>query len=97
MDKNIRRVHPPEFKAQVVLEVLKEIKTISEIGSQYQVHPTQIKKWKETAIQGLKETFTDKNGRVLKEKEDLIDRLYKEVGQLKVELDWLKKKMGYSY
>lgn len=96
MDKNIKRQHSPEFKTQVILEVLKENKTVGEIGSQFSLHPTQIRKWREQALAGLKNIFTEKSGRELAERDKLIDELYKQVGQLKVESDWLKKKMGLA-
>ena len=96
MDKNIKRQHSSEFKARVVLEVLKETKTVGQIGSEFNIHPTQVKRWRDTALMGLKDTFTDNHGKVLKEKDDLIDQLYRQVGKLQTELDWLKKKMGYS-
>ena len=94
MDTNIRRKHTPEFKTQVVLELFKEAKTIGEIGSQFSVHPTLAGKWRSIAIEGLKTVFTGTSGKELAQRDKLIDELYRQVGQLKVELDWLKKKMG---
>ncbi len=93
---NIRRNHPPAFKAQVVLALLKEEQTINEICSQFCIHHTQATKWKTKVIGNLSHLFEDKmaNSQV-KEKDKIIDDLYREVGQLKMELDWLKKKMGY--
>jgi len=93
---NIRRNHPPAFKAQVVLALLKEEKTINEICSQFSIHSTQAAKWKSKAIGNLSHLFEDKlAGDQIKEKDRVIDDLYREIGQLKMELDWLKKKMGY--
>ncbi len=94
MDKVIRRVHTPDFKTQVVLAALKGDKTRSEVGSQFGVHPTQVEKWKNKILAGLPTLFTEGKSDVLKERDKLIDELYKQIGQLKVELDWLKKKMG---
>jgi len=94
MEGNVRRKHTPEFKTQVVLELLKETKTVGEIGSQYSIHPTLAGKWRSLAIEGLKGIFTEKSGKDLAQRDKLIDELYKQIGQLKVELDWLKKKMG---
>ncbi len=94
MDKNVRRKHTPEFKAQVVLELLKETKTVGEIGSQFGVHPTLAGKWRTTAIEGLRGIFSQRQVNDLAQRDKLIDELYKQIGQLKVELDWLKKKMG---
>ena len=93
---NIRRNHPPAFKAQVVLALLKEEQTASEVCSQFNIHPTQAKQWKTKAMENLSCLFDDnKSNKQVKEKDHLIEELYKQVGQLKVELDWLKKKMGY--
>ncbi len=96
MGNIIKRQHSPEFKTQVVLEVLKEEKTIAEISAKFAIHPTQIKRWKDQALLGLTGVFTDKSGKILFEKDNLIEELYKQIGQLKVEADWLKKKMGLT-
>jgi transposase-like protein len=80
------------FKAKVALEAIKGVKTISEIASEYEVHPAQVSQWKRQLRDGLEDVFTDprRSGRS-EEKEK--DRLYQEIGRLKVELDWLKKKL----
>ncbi len=67
-------------------------KTISELASEYGVHPTVINRWKKQALESLPQTMST-DGRSV-EQEELISRLYQEIGQLKVELDWLKKKSG---
>lgn len=97
MDKNVRRKHTAEFKTQVVLELLKETKTVGEIGSQFGIHPTLIGKWRSLAQEELKTVFTEKSSKELAERDKLIDELYKQIGQLKVEADWLKKKMGLTH
>lgn len=90
---NIRRKHSASFKAKVALEMMKGIGTITTISSKYSVHPTQVTEWKKQAIDGMTNQFMSSNKtNELKEKDELIDELYKQVGQLKVELDWLKKK-----
>lgn len=80
------------FKSKVALEAIKGQKTISEIASEYEVHPNQVSQWKRQLRDGLEDVFTDsrRSGRC-EEKEK--DRLYQEIGRLKVELDWLKKKL----
>ena len=89
-----RKVHSAEFKAKVVLEALKEQKTINEIAGVFKVHPTQVSQWKRQALAELSQLFSQKRGRQAKEQEELKMALYQEIGQLKFELDWVKKKMG---
>jgi len=95
MEHKIKRQHSADFKTNVVMELLIQTDTIAQICSKYSIHPTQARRWKETALIVLKNSF---NGQTitnrLNEKDKLIDELYKQIGQLKVELDWLKKKMG---
>lgn len=83
----IRKQYPPSFKTKVALEAIKEEKTSAELVSEYGVHPSQIKKWKKIAIDGIMELFTDRRQSKDKEKNLLIEELYREIGQLKVELD----------
>jgi transposase len=95
MVKNIRRVHAPAYKARVALEALKETKTIAEIASTYHVHTTQIVKWKKQALDILSQGFTTgKQKKREKDERELIQELYRQIGKLKVETDFLKKKMG---
>ena len=81
--------HTQEFKAKVALEATKGIKTASEIASTYQVHPSQILAWKKQMLKGLPALFGQKKNN---KEEENTGRLYEEIGRLKVELDWLKKK-----
>lgn len=88
-----RKVHTPEFKAKVSLDAIKGMKTASELASQYQVHPVQISAWKKQAIEILPEAF--RRGKSTKQpltEQELTAPLYEEIGRLKMELDWLKKK-----
>ncbi len=97
MEKSIRRQHTAEFKLQVVLALLKQDKTMSQICSEFKIHPTQARKWKEKVMAGIKVLLNDSS--VTSKTEDdqkLTDELYKQIGKLKVELDWLKKKLGYT-
>lgn len=91
---SLRRRFGAEFKARVALEALKEQKTVNELASQYEVHPSQILQWKRQLGQAAAGVFAETRGRRRKQEEDLQSRLYQEIGQLKVELDWLKKKSG---
>ena len=92
--QKLRRVHSPAIKAKVALEAIRETKTIAELASIYGVHTTQIKQWKQQAIQGLEEQFGDKRKQREKDTEELIEDLYKQIGKQKVANDWLKKKIG---
>jgi putative transposase len=87
-----RKRHSADFKARVALEALKEQRTVNEIAALYEVHPVQVGQWKKQAREGLADLFSSGRVRQEKDEEDLRDRLYQEIGQLKVELDWLKKK-----
>jgi len=88
----MRKTFDAAFKAKVALMALKEEKTIAELSSQYGDHPNQISKWKELVLERLPALF-DKKGSKDKEMPDpVIDELYKQIGQLQVEKDWLKKK-----
>ena len=92
--ENLRRKHTPSFKAKVALEAIKEQKTSAEMASEYQVHPGQIRNWKTIAKKGLIDLFSDKRRSKDQDKEKLIVELYRQIGQMKVDLDWLKKKAG---
>jgi transposase-like protein len=93
----MKKHYTPTFKAQVVLEVLKEEKTIGQIASEYSVHPTQVRKWKTQALEGLPQLLADerKAQRAQEaEHERKLDELYAEIGRLTIQLAWLKKKSG---
>jgi len=91
---SIRKTHRGKFKGKVALDAVKEEKTIAELAGQYEVHPTQVKAWKQHLLGHVDELFVDKRRKQDQEKEELIEELYKQIGQLKVELDWMKKKAG---
>lgn len=94
MDSKIRRVHPPAFKAKVALEAIKEQKTIAELSSIYGVHSTQITKWKKKTLDFIQQIFSEKDQQQAKNDDELIQELYKQIGKLQVERNWLKKKIG---
>ena len=89
-----RRSHTAEFKAKVVTEAIHGVKSVNELGAQYDVHPTQITKWKRQVLDALPGLFSNHRQRAEKADEELKARLYQQIGQLQVELDWLKKKCG---
>jgi transposase-like protein len=87
-----RRNYSPEEKLKIVLEVLKGDLTLSQITSKYEVHSTQIHTWKQQFKSRAADIFRDRRAKSEREREELIEELYKQIGQQKVELDWLKKK-----
>ena len=89
---NLRKKYGPEEKAKISLEALKGELTYSQITSKYGPHSTQIANWKKILQRGIVDIFRDKRQRESQDQNQLIDELYKQVGQLKVELDWAKKK-----
>lgn len=97
MEKSIKRVHSAEFKLSVVLALMKQEKTMSQICSEFRIHPTQARRWKEKALEGMKGSLNGTGvSQKLEDNAELIEELYRQIGKLKVELDWLKKKLGYS-
>ena len=90
-----RRQHRGEFKAKVVLEALRGERTINELASEYGVHPMQITQWKRLALEELPTLLSRRRGTKPKDEDALKAVLYQQIGQLKVELDWLNKKVGH--
>ena len=88
-----RRRHSDEFKARVALEAVKGVKTLSELSVTHGVHPTVIAQWKRHLVDGSAEVFSRKNGSRGKSEEELTSPLYEEIGRLKMEVNWLKKKL----
>ena len=89
-----RNHYPADFKARVALEALKEQKTLNQVASEYGVHPNQVSAWKKQLKQELPQIFSPRRTRQAEEEEALKARLHQQIGQLQVELDWLKKKAG---
>jgi transposase len=79
-------------KAKIALEAIKAELTIAQISSKYGVHATQISKWKQQAIASMQSGFTSKASKAENNQHDLIDKLYRQIGQLSTECEWLKKK-----
>ncbi len=93
MSKKVRQ-HPAQFKFRVALEAIGELKTTSQIASEYDIHPTLIRKWKKQLREGGVAVFNNPLNRKKQEKEQGIKEaeLYEQIGRLKMELEWLKKK-----
>lgn len=89
-----RKRFKSDFKAKVALEALKEIKTMNQLAQDFGLHPNQISLWKKELLTRAEDIFgMDKDKEKIKV-DELVPKLYQEIGRLKVELDWLKKKVG---
>jgi transposase-like protein len=90
----IRRKFSAEFKSKVALAAIKGDRALSELATQYQVHPHQVTAWKKQALAVLPEVFSRKRDQDEARRGELLEELYGQIGRLKVELDWVKKKAG---
>jgi len=95
MEKRNKRKFSAEFKTKVVLEALKEHTTIEELSRKYELHPNQISHWKKEFLAKASSVFgsAEKIDPGTKQKEEIIEKLYQEIGKQKIEIDWLKKKL----
>ena len=89
-----RKTFSGEFKAKVALEAIKGYKSINELAREYKVHPNAIGNWKKQLLEALPGIFENKRGPRTEIDPDLPDQLYRQIGKLQVELDWLKKKFN---
>ena len=92
--KQTRKKHSPVFKAKVALAALQGEHTIAELASRFAVHPSQIHAWKKALTQGVPHLFENGAGRQEKDQEVLTAQLYQQIGQLKVERDFLSRSFG---
>jgi len=90
-----RKKFSKEFKAKVAVEAIKGYLTANEIASEYEVHVTQVNSWKKQLLGNVGELFARGSEKQQAEHEQESGKLYEEIGRLKVEVDWLKKKTGY--
>lgn len=90
----MRKRYDGSFKARVALEAIRGDRTVAEIAAAYGVHPNQISKWKKQALDELPKIFSGRYEKTEAQGKELTDQLYQQIGRLKVELDWLKKKAG---
>ena len=92
--KESRRKHNPAFKAKVALEAVKGDETIAQLAIRFEVHPSQVRKWKKEIEEGAAGIFGSDQTPNKKDDEALVSKLYQEIGQLKVERDFLERKLG---
>ena len=92
----MKKNYTPDFKTKVILELLREELTISQLSSKYEIHRTQLNHWKKAVLEGIPELLSDgrKRDKKLKEQEELVRDLYAQIGELTTKLGWLKKKSG---
>ena len=91
-----RKVFGAEFKAKVGLEAIHGVKTVNQIAQEHGVHPAQVGQWKKEILKHVGSLFEGKRGPKAVNEYSKPERLYGEIGKLKMELDWLKKKSGLS-
>lgn len=91
-----RRRFPAEFKAKVALAAFRSDKTLNELAAQFEIHPNQIYAWRNQLKEAAREVFGNGRSRRAESDEQLVAQLYEEIGRLKVEVDWLKKKLGFD-
>lgn len=89
-----KRKFSSNFKAKVAIEALKERETIQQLAARYELHPNQISQWKKQFIEGASDAFSSGTSNESKQLKEERDRLFKKVGQLQVENDFLKKSLG---
>ena len=94
MSEKNRKSFTSQYKAKVALEAIRGIKTLNEIAHEFAVHPTQVGEWKKALLAQAPGIFDGKRGPKPEDPSASPDRLYSEIGRLKMELDWLKKKSG---
>ena len=92
--KKSRRKHSPTFKAKVALAAVKGEETIAQLASKFEVHPSQVRKWKREVGEGAAGLFCDDHAQKKKDDQALVAQLYQQIGQLKVERDFLERKLG---
>ena len=94
----MRKTYTSAFKAKVILELLREEQTLSQIAGKHEIHPNQLARWKKIAVEGIPDLLEDKRRKEREDKEnrELVQELYRQIGELTAKLNWLKKKSGIN-
>ena len=90
-----RNNFPSKFKAKVALKALKGHQTVNQLASEFEVHASQVNAWKKQLLEGSGDIFSNGRKQQTDNAEEERDKLYSQIGRLKVEVDWLKKKTGH--
>ena len=94
---SVRKHYATDLKVQIVLEILKEEKTVTQLASEHKIHYSQLLKWKKQVVEGLPQLFSDTRTEAIQfAHEREVSALYQEIGQLTTQLAWLKKKSGMA-
>ena len=88
-----RRRVSADFKAKVAIDAVKGQRTVAELAGQHQVHPNQITQWKKQLLEAAEQVFSVRQAADRQQQEELTAELYQQIGRMKVELDWLRKKL----
>lgn len=94
---SIRKNYPASFKVKVALAAIKGDKTLAQLTSEFGVHTNQIQQWKKRLLSEAASVFSTRRKKAERDAEELQAELYRQIGQLKVELDWLKKRVGTGH
>ena len=94
---SLRKNYPASFKVKVALAAVKGDKTLAQLASEFGVHANQIQQWKKRLLSEAVALFSTRRNKAEREAEELQAELYRQIGQLKVELDWLKKRVGTGH
>ena len=95
MSTSPRKSHSADFKTKVAVAAIRGEETQAQLSSRFGVHATQITNWKKQAVTAINEIFSGRKKNKQVDQTELIEELYRQIGQQKVEIDWLKKKSGY--
>ncbi len=94
----LRNNYTPEYKANIVREILREEKSVAQIAAEHGIHPHQLYQWRDLALQGLPTLFSSQSAKEQAEREaahaQKVHELYAQIGKLTTQLEWLGKKAG---